>query len=103
MLVFDDKSDQGSINKRVPNRKKNPQNGSASGRTAVNDSVTTLLSLLPRAQYVGYTATPFANVFIDPDDPVDLFPKDFVCALSQPTVYMGVQDFHDLDNEFFPL
>lgn len=103
VLVIDDESDQASINTRDPNRKKNPQNGSASERTAVNDSVTTLLSLLPRAQYVGYTATPFANVFIDPDDPVDLFPKDFVCALSQPTGYMGVQDFHDLDNEFFPL
>ena len=31
--------------------------------------------MLPRAQYVGYTATPFANVFIDPSDAEDIFPE----------------------------
>ena len=39
-----------------------------------------LLSLFHRSCYVGYTATPFANIFIDPDTDdealkQDLFPR----------------------------
>ncbi|MCZ9338412.1 endonuclease, partial [Streptomyces sp. TRM76130] len=56
-----------------------------------------LLKLLPRAQYVGYTATPFANVFVDPGDEEDIFPRDFLISLPRPADYMGVQDFHDLN------
>ncbi|MGB6247102.1 Z1 domain-containing protein, partial [Gordonia sp. (in: high G+C Gram-positive bacteria)] len=58
-----------------------------------------LLALLPRAQYVGYTATPFANVFIDPSDAEDIFPKDFIVSLPQPEGYMGIQAFHDLGSD----
>ena len=56
--------------------------------------------MLKRAQYVGYTATPFANVFIDPDDSEDIFPKDFIVSLERPPGYMGARDFHDLDVDF---
>jgi hypothetical protein len=56
-----------------------------------------ILDALPRAQYIGYTATPFANVFIDPSDAEDLFPSDFVISLRRPRKYMGATDFHDLD------
>ncbi|MGY3682542.1 hypothetical protein ACVWXU_006165 [Streptomyces sp. TE33382] len=66
-------------------------------RTAINGQISQLLGLLPRAQYVGYTATPFANVFVDPGDGEDIFPRDFLISLPRPTGYMGVQDFHDLD------
>ena len=55
-----------------------------------------MLEICPRAQYVGYTATPFANVFVDPDDERDLFPSDFVLSLHRPPGYMGVQEFHDV-------
>jgi hypothetical protein len=54
--------------------------------------------MLPRGQYVGYTATPFANVFVDPADAEDIFPKDFVISLERPPGYMGADDFHDLDS-----
>jgi hypothetical protein len=53
--------------------------------------------MLPRCQYIGYTATPFANVFVDPDDAVDIFPRDFIVSLDRPPGYMGPTDFHDLD------
>src|SRR5262249_36260528 len=56
----------------------------------------------PRAQYVGYTATPFANVFIDPSDAYDIFPRDFLISLKRPVGYMGVRDFHDIGNEVEP-
>ncbi|MEU9481084.1 Z1 domain-containing protein [Streptomyces sp. NPDC048191] len=93
-LIIDDESDQASVNTLDP---KKWQQGSTD-RTAINGLLSQLLKLLPRAQYVGYTATPFANVFIDPGDDEDLFPSDFLISLPRPAGYMGAQDFHDLDS-----
>ncbi|QLE72745.1 endonuclease [Streptomyces rectiverticillatus] len=95
-LIIDDESDEASVNTVNPRRSGNAE------RTAINEKLSELLSLLPRAQYVGYTATPFANVFIDPSDTADIFPKDFLISLSRPKGYMGVQDFHDLDPLLVP-
>jgi hypothetical protein len=91
-LVIDDESDLASINTRRP-----PLKSEELQRTAINGRIVELLQQLPRAQYVGYTATPFANVFINPADAQDLFPKDFIISLERPTGYMGASDFHDLD------
>jgi hypothetical protein len=90
-LIIDDESDQASVNTIAPTR------AEAKKRTAINQHLIQLLKVLPRAQYVGYTATPFANVFVDPQDAEDLFPKDYILALERPEGYMGVSDFHDLD------
>ena len=65
-------------------------------RSKINGKIVELMKILPRAQYVGYTATPFANVFVDPSNAEDLFPKDFVLSLPRPPGYMGVADFYDL-------
>jgi hypothetical protein len=92
-LIIDDESDQASVNTTDP---KKWEAGSTT-RTAINGQIGKLLELLPRAQYVGYTATPFANVFVDPGDEKDIFPRDFLISLPRPADYMGVQDFHDLD------
>ncbi|MEW2081431.1 Z1 domain-containing protein, partial [Streptomyces sp. NPDC005283] len=94
-LIIDDESDQASVNTINP---KKWEEGKVT-RTAINGLISELLGLLPRAQYVGYTATPFANVFIDPDDSEDIFPRDFLISLPRPSGYMGVQDFHDLDTD----
>ncbi len=91
-LIIDDESDQASVNTSDP---KKWQQGSTE-RTTINKLISELLRLLPRAQYVGYTATPYANVFIDPGDSEDIFPKDFLLSLERPANYMGVTDFHDL-------
>jgi Z1 domain len=66
-------------------------------RTAINKAVSQLLGHLSRAQLVQYTATPFANFFVDPDDLADIFPRNFIVALGRPPHYMGVSDFHDVD------
>ena len=94
-LIIDDESDHASVNTVNPSRWQQGQRQ----RTAINSLIAELLGLLPRAQYVGYTATPFANVFIDPNDAEDIFPKDFLVALTRPPGYMGARDFHDLDPE----
>lgn len=91
-LIIDDESDQASVNTR---RQKTA--AEKKERTAINREISNLLGLLPRAQYLGYTATPFANVFVDPDDSEDIFPRDFILSLDRPAPYMGASDFHDLD------
>ncbi|POX44213.1 Z1 domain-containing protein [Streptomyces sp. Ru72] len=91
VLIIDDESDEASVNTSdlaKPDAE----------RTAINQKISELLRMLPRAQYVGYTATPFANVFVDPSDAEDIFPKDFIVSLPRPEGYMGARDFHDLDS-----
>lgn len=89
VLIIDDESDEASVNTSKPD---------AAQRSAINEQISKLLRMLPRAQYVGYTATPFANVFVDPSDTEDIFPKDFIISLPRPDGYMGARDFHDLDS-----
>lgn len=91
-LVIDDESDQASVNTTDPRT----WSEGLVLRSRINESISKLLKGLSRAQYVGYTATPFANVFIDPADVEDIFPKDFVISLDRPDGYMGVADFHDI-------
>ena len=62
--------------------------------TAINGRIRRLLAALPAVSYVGYTATPFANVLISPyaesgDGLDDLYPRDFITALPTPTSYFG--------------
>jgi hypothetical protein len=90
-LLIDDESDQAGLNTV------DPQKSAAVKRTRseTNLRIVELLALFPRGQYVGYTATPYANALVDPDDPQDLFPKDFIVSLDRPLGYMGVSDFFD--------
>lgn len=84
LLLIDDEADNASVNT-------NPAKA-----TAINASIRSLLKVFPRSSYVGFTATPFANVFINPDttnDMIgdDLFPRDFIYALDAPTNYVGAR------------
>lgn len=85
LLLIDDEADNASINTRLePNE-----------TTAINSSIRDLLRLFRRSSYVGFTATPFANIFVDPastDEMLgdDLFPKDFIHVLEPPTNYVGM-------------
>jgi len=90
-LVIDDESDQASVNTI------NPRKIVDRTRSRINEKIVEILKLLPRAQYIGYTATPFANVFVNSADPEDLYPKDFILSLPRPTGYMGVTEFLDFD------
>lgn len=85
VLVIDDECDQASVN----------ASGSQFDTTAINSAIRRVLQLLPRAQYVGYTATPFANVLINPVTPQgqtdDLYPEDFITALPLPLGYFGAE------------
>lgn len=85
MLLIDDEADNASVNTR-----KNPDE-----TTAINQGIRDLLTVFHRATYVGFTATPFANIFIDPDTTdemlgSDLFPADFIHVLEPPSNYVGM-------------
>lgn len=84
MLLIDDEADNASIN--IKHGKDEI--------ARINGQIRELLGLFRRSCYVGYTATPFANIFIDPDreDEVfkqDLFPRHFIIGLDAPTNYFG--------------
>ena len=87
MLLIDDESDYASINTKS---KEDP--------TIINKSIRTLLSLFVKNNYVAFTATPYANIFIDHNAATeklgnDLFPKDFIYLLEAPSNYMGAKHY----------
>jgi hypothetical protein len=84
LLLIDDEADNASINTA-----KDP-----GATTVINAVIREILTLFDRRTYIGYTATPFANIFIDPDSngamlEDDLFPKHFIKALDPPSNYVG--------------
>lgn len=81
VLIIDDECDYASLNTRT---KEN--------RTAINGLIGEFFKLFKTTTYVGYTATPYANIFVDPNDTIDsidLFPRDFIVLLEPPTDYVG--------------
>lgn len=80
-LVIDDEADEASIN---TTRNQADADSESVYRTTINRQLVELLTTLPKAAYVGYTATPFANVFINPNSLQDLYPRDFIVTLPKP-------------------
>ncbi|GAM58164.1 endonuclease [Vibrio ishigakensis] len=84
MLLIDDEADHASIN----------TNKEDDDPTAINSKIREIIGLFRKNTYVGYTATPFANIFIDPEtteemEHDDLFPRDFILNLDAPSNYIG--------------
>lgn len=102
ILIIDDEADQASINTKG-NRPLDATVGDdddgdenlAPSRT--NGLIRSILKRTKKAAYIAYTATPFANILINPeavDRHVgdDLFPKDFVIQLPRPRGYIGTEE-----------
>lgn len=82
ILIIDDEADNASIT-----TSKDPEKP-----TTINRCIRDIFNKFPIASYVGYTATPFANIFINPYDDenyLDLFPTDFIAQLHAPSTYFG--------------
>lgn len=77
VLLIDDEADQASINTKS---KEDP--------STINRKIREIIDLLNKVAYIGYTATPFANVLIDPLSQ-DLYPEDFIFDLPKPKRYFG--------------
>lgn len=84
LLMIDDEADNASIN----------TNKEDIDPTKTNAMIRKILRLFSKSSYVGYTATPFANIFINPeaydsDVHEELFPRDFIYCLDAPNLYFG--------------
>ncbi|MDA4133823.1 MAG: Z1 domain-containing protein, partial [Thaumarchaeota archaeon] len=81
VLLLDDEADQATPN-------------SATARdqfTKINQLVRQIWAEIPTGTYLGYTATPFANIFMDPNDEEELYPADFIMDLPRPRAYFGAE------------
>ena len=94
LLMIDDEADNASVNTKEQD-----------DPTTINKGIRKILNMFDKAAYVGVTATPFANIFIQPDvedipeqsndenmkrmAAKDLFPSDFIYALDTPNNYVG--------------
>ncbi|MBT2877732.1 Z1 domain-containing protein [Streptomyces albidoflavus] len=106
LFVIDDEADNASINTADAD----------SEPTKINEAIRKLVNSFDKAAYVGYTATPFANIYVDSDADHDvlggdLFPDSFIRALRPPSNYLGperlfglrVQDEDEDDIDPLPL
>jgi hypothetical protein len=111
VLVIDDEADQASVNtggNRTPiaeqvDLDQDDYDGDIPADdeldpSAINLRIRQLLNLFAKCSYVAYTATPFANVLINPrafdaQAGKDLFPRDFIISLPQPpgSRYVGAE------------
>ena len=87
MLLIDDEADNASVN--TSKDKESP--------TKINRMIRDLANVFTKSNYIGFTATPFANVFIDPEttegmENEDLFPENFIVSLPTPSNYIGPTD-----------
>lgn len=94
LLLIDDEADNASINTH-----KDPKRS-----TTINTLIREIMDNFSRSTYIGYTATPFANIFIEPDstqdmEQEDIFPRNFIKALEAPTNYSGANRIFSEDGD----
>jgi len=95
MLLIDDEADNASVN----------TNKDDEDPTAINEAIRKLLALFRQSSYLGITATPYANIFINPDNTDDmcgddLFPRDFIYSLASPSNYIGADSIFGMEASF---
>ena len=104
VLVIDDECDYASVNTKntVYEFHKNQAPGDP---TKINGHIRRLLNMFDKSAYVGYTATPFANIFIyhqpGNEQPIfgeDLFPRSFIICLPRSSDYMGADQVFGLQD-----
>lgn len=94
LLMIDDEADNASVDTGeqvfnddgTPDEEHQPK--------TINSLIRQLLHSFTRKAYVGYTATPFANIYIHhkgatAKEGPDLFPKAFIINLAAPSNYVG--------------
>ena len=94
LLLIDDEADNASVSTKT-----------GEDPTTINKNIRKILKLFSKDSYVGFTATPYANIFIDPDSTQemlgdDLFPRDFIYALEAPTNYIGASSIFPEDGKY---
>ena len=110
MLIIDDEADNASLN--------NLGHKGAEFATKTNMLIRAILAMTSRKSYLGYTATPFANILQDRNEggnnnyeisykgidyqfnlEDNLFPDHFIELLNPPSNYTGIKQFFETRNE----
>lgn len=96
VLIIDDEADQASVDTSNPNKEEDPK--------TINRLIRQILEVFNRKCYVGYTATPFANLLISTETKTneegkDLYPKDFLVGLPKPKEYCGPEEFFNVEED----
>jgi len=107
-LIIDDEADNASLN--------NLGHKGVDYANKINGHIRALLALFNRKTYIGYTATPFANILqdwnkipnkkwivkdsknnidLEFDQVGNLFPDDFIELLNPPSNYIGPKNFFE--------
>lgn len=94
LLVIDDEADNASVDTKELVYDENGRPDEEHSPTAINGLIRRILHSFSHSAYVGYTATPFANIFIHEqaatrDEGPDLFPAAFIINLAAPSTYIG--------------
>jgi len=102
-LIIDDEADSASVN----------ASKSIEDIKTINKLIRTLLNLFNQNTFIGYTATPYANLFISQEYNEekttevknktykigeDLFPRDFIINIKAPTNYIGAAKIFGYEN-----
>lgn len=95
VLMIDDEADYASVNTKKADE----------DPSKTNKYIEDLLNIFRFSSYVGFTATPYANIFIDPasDEEMEregLFPKDYIYALDAPTNYIGARNIFPVGSKY---
>ncbi len=90
LLMIDDEADNASIN----TKDRPGAHDEETNITKINKLIRLILNRFEQSSYIGYTATPFANIFINPeaerdDEGKDLFPRDFIVNVRPSSRYVG--------------
>lgn len=109
LLLVDDEADSASVNGQYDAEE-------IKNASTINAQIRCLLNLFDRSAYVGYTATPYANVLMpkDANNEVlfydvpnigelpygpDLFPNDFIINLKTNTDYIGADEIFQWNDD----
>ncbi|OED43719.1 endonuclease [Endozoicomonas sp. (ex Bugula neritina AB1)] len=104
LLIIDDEADNASVDTGAQAYDEFGKPDLEHEPTAINRLTRRILHTFTRKAYVGYTATPFANIFIhnrsetEKEGP-DLFPSAFIANLSASSNYIGPAKVFGLSTE----
>lgn len=104
LLIIDDEADNASVDTNEQYVDENGQFDDNHNPTTINKLIRQVLHSFTRKAYVGYTATPFANIFIHNKNETvkegkDLFPSSFIVNLSTPSQYVGPNSVFSEDGQ----
>ncbi|WP_370221728.1 Z1 domain-containing protein [Cytobacillus sp.] len=96
VLIIDDEADQASVDTSNPDKNEDPK--------TINRLIRQILEVFSRKAFVGYTATPFANLLISKvgrteEEGDDLYPKDFLVGLPKPNEYCGPEEYFNVEED----